>query len=377
MSSTLNYPSKRRARTRQKCLAHNRSHLPALAASETPGPHRLQQKPERSEDIAYYKAKLVEQQHTEEAMGQNDSPASNEALLSVFQSLTKVLKDNNQHLQSSDVTEPTKFNGLDTQWDDFYLQLRTYLEEIGRLDTVDHKTGPGSPGFNTEINEKIYNKLLALCRKGTAGTYVTKAASSNGWEAGRYLIERYEGFSKQLAHSLQNLIENIRHIHGTNMTRHIDKFERICGMMAHSNPDKPPTDEDKVEWFLESVTEKTYDSVHAGCTEKQLDGTLTFARVVKLYTHHFLSLPRPFPLSELGVLKEVALFQKEETQEKEEVAVIIDPDLSRAIEIKIPTPIMTQTEKERRGPKTKRQTGIPPSYLWRSQAARSMQLLRR
>ena len=71
---------------------------PALAASETPGPHRLQQKPERPEDIAY-RAKLVEQQHAEEAMGQNDSPASNEALLSVvFQSLTKVLKDNNQHL---------------------------------------------------------------------------------------------------------------------------------------------------------------------------------------------------------------------------------------------------------------------------------------
>jgi hypothetical protein len=47
------------------------------------------------------------------------------------------------------------------------------------------------------------------------------------------------------------------------MTRHIDKFERICGMMAHNNLDKPPTDEDKVDWFLASVTEKTYDSVHA------------------------------------------------------------------------------------------------------------------
>ena len=44
---------------------------PALAASETPGPHRLQQKPERPEDIAY-RAKLVEQQHAEEAMGQHD-----------------------------------------------------------------------------------------------------------------------------------------------------------------------------------------------------------------------------------------------------------------------------------------------------------------
>jgi hypothetical protein len=99
---------------------------------------------------------------------QQDSVDSQEAFLSVFQSLTKVLKDKNQHLQSSDVTEPTKFNGLDTQWDDFYLQLRTYLEAKGWLTTFDHKDGPGTAGFNTEINKKIYNKLLALCRKGTA-----------------------------------------------------------------------------------------------------------------------------------------------------------------------------------------------------------------
>ncbi len=55
--------------------------------------------------------------------------------------------------------------------------------------------------------------------------------------------------------------------------------------MAHNNPLKPPTDEEKVDWFLPSVTEKVYDSVHASCTDKQLDGTLTFARLVKLYTH--------------------------------------------------------------------------------------------
>ena len=107
--------------------------------TETPGPHRLQTKPERPEDIAY-RAKLEEQVNAEKAMGQQEHPMdSPDALLSVFQSLTKVLKDNNQHLQSSDVTEPTKFNGLDTQWDDFYLQLRTYLEAKGWLTTFDHK----------------------------------------------------------------------------------------------------------------------------------------------------------------------------------------------------------------------------------------------
>ncbi len=47
-------------------------------------------------------------------------------ILNIFKSLTKVFNDNNKHLQSSDLSEPTKFNGLDTHWDDFYLQLRTY-----------------------------------------------------------------------------------------------------------------------------------------------------------------------------------------------------------------------------------------------------------
>jgi hypothetical protein len=57
------------------------------AITETPGPHRLQPKPERPEDIAY-KAKLAEQKYAESEMGQHDSPVSNEALLTVFQSLT-------------------------------------------------------------------------------------------------------------------------------------------------------------------------------------------------------------------------------------------------------------------------------------------------
>jgi hypothetical protein len=55
--------------------------------------------------------------------------------------------------------------------------------------------------------------------------------------------------------------------------------------MAHNNPTKPPTEEQKIDWFLDSVTEKTYDSVHSTCTDKLLEGDLTFAKVLKLYTH--------------------------------------------------------------------------------------------
>jgi hypothetical protein len=57
--------------------------------------------------------------------------------------------------------------------------------------------------------------------------------------------------------------------------------------MAHNNPTKPPTEERKIDWFLDSVTEKTYDSVHLTCTDKLLEGDLTFAKVLKLYTQRY------------------------------------------------------------------------------------------
>jgi hypothetical protein len=67
--------------------------------------------------------------------------------------------------------------------------------------------------------------------------------------------------------------------------------------MAHNNPSKPPTEEQKIDWFLDSVTERTYDSVHATCTDKLLEGDLTFAKMLKLYTQMFSALP---PLSSGG-----------------------------------------------------------------------------
>jgi hypothetical protein len=83
------------------------------------------------------------------------------------------------------------------------------------------------------------------------------------------------------------------------MTRHIDKFERICGMMTHNNPSKPPTDEEKVDRFLASVKDRAYDSVNANCTDKQIEGTLTFARVIKFYTHRCFQLYPHFQLDDL------------------------------------------------------------------------------
>ncbi len=150
--------------------------------------------------------------------------------MNVFKSLTKVISDNNKQLHSSDVTELAKFDGHDSQWDDWYFQLRTYFEAEGWIATFEHPTS--TVGFDIEINTKIYHKLLALCRKGTATIYVTKATNFKGWEAARFLLDRYEGFSKQRQRSLRQLIEQLRHVHGTNMSRHIDRSERICGQLA-------------------------------------------------------------------------------------------------------------------------------------------------
>ena len=152
---------------------------PRLPA-EAPGPHRLQPRPERPADVTYRNQQ--EQQHAAE----NDSTphqasSTQDDILTVFKSLTKVLSDNNKQLHSNDVTDPLKFSGLDSHWDDWYLQWRTFLEAKGWLSTVEHATGPGTIGFDIDINKKVYNKLLSLCQKGTASTYITKAANFNGW----------------------------------------------------------------------------------------------------------------------------------------------------------------------------------------------------
>jgi hypothetical protein len=78
--------------------------------TETPCPHRHIPKAERPADIAYYRQQQAEQQQAEQQQAeaqQNQAPATPEQqLMHVFQSLTKVISDNNKHLHSSDVTEP-------------------------------------------------------------------------------------------------------------------------------------------------------------------------------------------------------------------------------------------------------------------------------
>jgi hypothetical protein len=123
-------------------------------AINTPGPHLLQAKPSRQEDVQLQQR--IEQQALQETnIAHHESPTSslpdpNQHLVDVFRQLTKVMKDSN----TSDTTDPGQFNGSDEKWDEFYAQLRAYLSAKNWLTTFEHPTGPGSPGFDNEINKK-------------------------------------------------------------------------------------------------------------------------------------------------------------------------------------------------------------------------------
>jgi hypothetical protein len=156
-----------------------------VSLTETPGPHRLQHRPARPEDHEYQQRQSEQQRQEQQQYPNGNDPNAIDInnpnhILDIFKSLTKVIANNNKHLHSGDISEPTPFNGADSKWEEWYLQLRTYLEVKDWLTTFEHPTGPGTAGFDLETNKKIYNKLHALCRKGTAVTFITKAAHCDG-----------------------------------------------------------------------------------------------------------------------------------------------------------------------------------------------------
>ena len=201
-----------------------------------------------------------------------------EIILTILQKLATIVVDNRT---ATDVSEPPKFSGRTEDWDTWYQQFRTYLKAKGWLDTFLHPTGPGTPGFNQQINEKIYNKLTILCGRGNALTYVQSAAEFDGHGAGQQLLARYDGFSKQRNTALRKLIANLRHTSGTSITDHTDLFEKLCGQIISSG--QPPTDEEKLDWFLDSVTEPIYEYTKQHCKHLRLMGTLTYAVMANLY----------------------------------------------------------------------------------------------
>ncbi len=149
-----------------------------------------------------------------------------------------------------------------------------------------------------------------LCTKGTAITYLRKAAEFDGWGAGQQLRLRYHGFSKQRGKTLKTTIENIRHVHGTNITTHIDLFEKLITQISYNDPLHPPSEEQKIDWFLDSVTERTYNSVQATCSAENIEGKLTFQKMVKLFTHKCFQPYPDFHIRELVNPKDKSTHQQ-------------------------------------------------------------------
>ncbi len=138
---------------------------------------------------------------------------------------------------------------------------------------------------------------MSLCQKGKAITYIEQAAEFDGYDANKQLLIRYDGYSKQKLDTLKKCIESMKHISGTNMSTHIDKFEKICGQMVSCG--FVPEQEEKIDWFLASVHERTYEAMHAHCIKLQLQGTLTFSQLIKLYTHQCFSRYPNFQIEDL------------------------------------------------------------------------------
>jgi hypothetical protein len=79
-----------------------------------------------------------------------------------------------------------------------------------------------------------------LCKTGHAVIYIKKAAEFDEHGAGRQLLMRYDGFSKEHHRTLRKTIEQLRHINGTNIVKHIDLFEKICGQWLTTDPINHP-----------------------------------------------------------------------------------------------------------------------------------------
>ncbi len=106
---------------KQAYTQQQRTQSPVLIVPESAGPHRLQPRPERPQDVAYRQQQLDQAQAEQQTSSTRDAYSQDE-MMNVFKSLTKVLSDNNKQLYSNDVSDPPKFNGQDSHWDDWYLQ---------------------------------------------------------------------------------------------------------------------------------------------------------------------------------------------------------------------------------------------------------------
>jgi len=227
-----------------------------------------------------------------------DAQQTTHGLMQLLSSVGNILK----HSKKEDTTELPKFLGGDSQWPKWYQLLRAYLQARGWLTTFDHPIGPGTlqiptPDFDTDINSLIYQKLQAKCFEGTASTYVRMAAEFDGHGAGAHLKKRYNNSSPQQLESYILLAKNHRHTSGTSMPLHIDQYEAILGYMPDCG--KIPTNTERIDWFLPTVTEDIYASAKAMCLTQKIQGTLDWGSMVLLFNHTCFARYPHFQIAEL------------------------------------------------------------------------------
>ena len=203
----------------------------------SPGPNLMRPRTPRAQDMAYQA--ILEA--AEKERNENKPKTDEEMFKGLVTNLAASLKASTK----VDIASPPKFKGDDTKWESWYKQLRAYLQAKGWLKTFDHTVGPGATDFDAEINSSIYNLLMNLCNNGKASAYLEGAAEFDGRGAGLALLARYDGFSKQKLAALKSCIERLRHINGTNMSEHVDKFETLCTQMTSCG--KTPDDEQKID----------------------------------------------------------------------------------------------------------------------------------
>jgi hypothetical protein len=73
----------------------------------------------------------------------------------------------------------------------------------------------------------------------------------------------------------------MKHTSGTSITDHTDLCEKLCGQIISSG--QPPTEEEKLNWFMHSITEPIYECTKQHCKHLRLSGTLTYPVVANLY----------------------------------------------------------------------------------------------
>jgi hypothetical protein len=60
-----------------------------------------------------------------------------------------------------------------------------------------------------------------------------------------------------------------------------------------------PTSTEKIDWFMPTVSETTYDSVRAICLAQKIQGTIVWSEMVLLFNHTCFEKYPHFQLAEL------------------------------------------------------------------------------